>query len=166
MSELQFDGQRKGENLVFIFRRHILTARKGLIFMLIMTALGMAPLLLWPGNSYMFWVFLGCIFIGVLGLIYAYMMWYFSIYIVTDQRLRQISQKGLWKKTVVDLGIDKIQSISYQVPGFFGGIFGYGTILVQTAVGDLIISNVSKPEKVYNKLQNVTGKVNHGNSKA
>ena len=87
---------------------------------------------------------------------YGYMLWYFSIYIVTDQRIRQISQKGFFKKTVVDLGLDKIQSISYGVPGIIAGIFGYGTILIQTGVGDLVISQVARPSRIYDKLQDVS----------
>lgn len=82
------------------------------------------------------------------------MLWHFSVYVVTNERIRQIRQKGLFKRTVVDLGLDKIQSVSYDVPGFFGGVFGYGTLLVQTIAGDLVVSNVARPEKVYNKLQN------------
>jgi hypothetical protein len=31
-------------------------------------------------------------------------------------------------------------------------MFDYGTILVQTSAGDLVLSMVSKPETVYNKL--------------
>lgn len=83
------------------------------------------------------------------------MLWYFSIYVVTNERIRQIRQKGLFRKSVVDLGLDKIESISCEVPGVMGGIFGYGTLMVQTAAGDLVISSVSKPSSVYNKLQNV-----------
>ena len=81
-------------------------------------------------------------------------MWYFSIYIVTNERIRQILQKGLFKKSVVDLGLDKIQSVSVVTPGVMAGISGYGTILIQTGVGDLVISQVPKPEKIHNKLQN------------
>ena len=93
--------------------------------------------------------------IGIAGCLYSYLLWYFSVYIVTDQRIRQISQKGFFRKTVVDLGLDKIQSISYGVPGLIAGIFGYGTILIQTGVGDLVISEVKTPAKIYDKLQNV-----------
>lgn len=120
-------------------------------------------MLLWPNVSYMFWLFLGFVFLGFLGAIYAYILWYFSIYIVTDQRLRQISQKGLFKKSVVDLSLDKIQSISYGVPGLFAGLFDYGTILIQTGVGDLTISKVSHPEDIHNKLQNAVLKNTKGN---
>ena len=155
MAKLVFDGQREGEEVKFIFRRHILTAKKGLIFFLIMLVIGTIPMLIWKNNINMFWFFTSMVIIGALGMVYSYMLWYFSLYIVTDQRIRQISQKGIFKKSVIDLGLDKIQSISFGVPGIIAGIFGYGTILIQTGVGDLQISQVSKPAKIYDKLQNV-----------
>ena len=158
MSELQFDGQREGEKLKFIFRRHILTARKGALWLIMMIGLGMVPLLIWPENTDMMIVFLAGVVVGLIGFSYAYILWYFSIYIVTNERLRQVSQKGLYKKSVVDLGLDKIQSVSCHVPGVLGGIFGYGTILIQTVAGDLVISMVRKPEKIHNKLQNLVRK--------
>lgn len=159
MSELSFDGQRDGEEVQFIFRRHISTARKGLRFLIIMIILGAVPMFLWPDQSEMFWIFLGCVIIGLFGVAYAYLLWYFSIYIVTNERLRQITQKGLFKKSTVDLSLDKIQSISVATPSVFAGLFGYGTILIQTGVGDLVISQVPKPEKVHNKLQNLAMEV-------
>lgn len=155
MSKLDFDGQREGEEVKFVFRRHISVANKGIVFLIVVSGIGVLPMVMWPDQPEMFWVFLGCVMIGVLGALYAYMLWYFSIYIVTNERIRQISQKGLFKKTVVDLGLDKIQSISVSVPGAMAGINGYGTIIIQTGVGDLIISKVPKPNQIHNKLQNV-----------
>lgn len=155
MSELVFDGQREGEKVKFVFRRHFLTARKGLLWTIACLAIGTLPLFMWKGDRRMFWVFLVFVAVGLIGLFYSIILWYFSIYIVTDQRIRQVTQKGFFKKSVVDLGLDRIQSISYGVPGIIGGVFGFGTILIQTAVGDLVISMVPRPEKVYNKLQNL-----------
>lgn len=155
MTKLSFDGQREGEEVKFIFRRHISTANKGILFLIVMVGLGIVPMIMWPGDARMFWIFLGCVIVGILGLVYGYMLWYFSIYIVTNERIRQISQKGLFKKTVIDLGLNKIQSISVSTPGLIAGIMGYGTILIQTGVGDLVISKVPKPEKIHNKLENV-----------
>ena len=130
-----------------------MTARKGLLFFLIMVGIGILPMVMWPGDARMFVVFFGCFLVGALGVIYSYMLWYFSVYIVTDQRIRQVVQKGIFKKTVVDLGLDKVQSISMNVPGVFAGIFNYGTILIQTGVGDLVISMVANPKEIHNKLQ-------------
>ena len=139
----------------FVFRRHFLTAKSGVIFLILMIMIGVGLTLLWPNNMMIFEMFLALILVGVLGFLYSYMLWYFSIYIVTNQRIRQISQRGLFKKSVVDLGLDKIQSISYGVSGIRAGLMGYGTIVIQTAVGDLVISMVKNSEKIYNDLQNL-----------
>ena len=80
-------------------------------------------------------------------------MWYFTVYIVTDQRLRQVTQHGFFGKDVVELRLSKIQNISYNIPGFSGEALGFGTIIIQTVVGDLIINKVDHPENIYNKLQ-------------
>ena len=153
MTKLVFDGQREGEEVKFIFRRHFTTAKTGIIFLIVLIILGIIPLFLWKGDARMFWLFVGFVLIGFIGFLYSYMMWYFSVYIVTNQRIRQITQKGLFKKIVVDLGLDKIQSISYGITSVIGGIIGYGTILIQTGVGDLVISAVGKPAEIYEKLQ-------------
>ena len=139
----------------FVFRRHFLTAKSGVIFLILMIMIGVGLTILWPNNMMIFETFLALILVGVLGFLYSYMLWYFSIYIVTNQRIRQISQRGLFKKSVVDLGLDKIQSISYGVSGIRAGLMGYGTIVIQTAVGDLVISMVKNSEKIYNDLQNL-----------
>ena len=155
MRKMIFDGQREGEEVQFVFRRHFLTAKSGVIFLILMIMIGVGLTLLWPNNMMIFESFLALILVGVLGFLYSYMLWYFSIYIVTNQRIRQISQRGLFKKSVVDLGLDKIQSISYGVSGIRAGLMGYGTIVIQTAVGDLVISMVKNLEKIYNDLQNL-----------
>ena len=139
----------------FVFRRHFLTAKFGVIFLILMIMIGVGLTSLWPNNMMIFETFLALILVGILGFLYSYMLWYFSIYIVTNQRIRQISQRGLFKKSVVDLGLDKIQSISYGVSGIRAGLMGYGTIVIQTAVGDLVISMVKNSEKIYNDLQNL-----------
>ena len=155
MRKMIFDGQREGEEVQFVFRRHFLTAKSGVIFLILMIMIGVGLTLLWPNNMMIFETFLALILVGVLGFLYSYMLWYFSIYIVTNQRIRQILQRGLFKKSVVDLGLDKIQSISYGVNGIRAGLMGYGTIVIQTAVGDLVISMVKNSEKIYNDLQNL-----------
>ena len=155
MRKMIFDGQREGEEVQFVFRRHFLTAKSGVIFLILMIMIGVGLTLFWPNNMMIFETFLALILVGVLGFLYSYMLWYFSIYIVTNQRIRQISQRGLFKKSVVDLGLDKIQSISYGVSGIRAGLMGYGTIVIQTAVGDLVISMVKNSEKIYNDLQNL-----------
>lgn len=151
--ELAFEGQRDGEELLFVFRRHIIAMRKGFWLLFIPFAISAVPVFIWPSNIQVYLSPLVGLGIGILLFAYHFLMWYYTVYIVSNQRLRQITQKGFFGKDVVELGLSKIQSISYNVPGFTGEVLGFGTIVIQTYVGDLIINKVEHPEKIYNKLQ-------------
>lgn len=149
-----FEGQRKGEEVILVFRRHILTSARGFFFCLIWCGLGAIPMILWRDNPQVIWVTLACVIIGAINWLYSFVLWHFSYYLLTNERLRQVRQKGFFKRMVVDLELSKIMSVSYGVPGILGSIFNYGTILVQTAAGDLVLSRVSHPEEVHMELQN------------
>ncbi len=149
----QFEGQREGEELLFVFRRHIIAMRKGFYSLLIPMVIGAMPFLIWQDNFNLFWVFVGGFVFGLLLFSYHFIIWFYTYYIVTNQRIRQITQRGFFGKDVVELRLAKIQNISYNVPGFFGEMFNFGTIVIQTFVGDLVIRNVEHPDEIYNKLQ-------------
>ena len=151
--ELDFDGQRDGEELLFVFRRHIIAMRKGFYLLLIPFAVSSIPPLIWQNNLELFILPIIGLAVGLILFSYHFIMWYFTIYIVTDQRIRQITQKGFFGKDVIELRLSKIQNISYNIPGFTGEIFHFGTVVIQTFVGDLVIHKVEHPDKIYNKLQ-------------
>ncbi len=151
--QLDFDGQRDGEALLFVFRRHMIAMRKGYYLLLGPFAISSIPPLIWQTNLELFLLPIGGLVLGMILFSYHYLMWYFTVYIVTDQRIRQITQRGFFGKDVVELRLSKIQNISYNVPGFSGEMFGFGTIVIQTFVGDLVIHNVAHPDQTYNKLQ-------------
>jgi len=136
-----------------MFRRHIIAMRKGFYALLIPLALTSIPPLIWQTQLWLFLLPVGGLVLGLLLFSYYFLMWYYTYYLVTDQRIRQITQKGFFGKDVIELRLSKIQNISYNVPGFSGEIFGFGTIVIQTIVGDLVIKNVEHPDKIYNKLQ-------------
>ena len=151
----KFDGQRDGEDILFVFRRHIIAMRRGFYGLLIPFALGSIPSLISPDTLWLLWLSVGGFALGLLIFFYHWIAWYYSIFIVTNQRIQQTSQTGIFGKSVIDLSLSKIQNISYNVPGFSGEIFGFGTIVLQTYVGDLIIDKVHKPSEIYNKIQHV-----------
>ena len=153
VAQLDFEGQRPGEELLFVFRRHIIAMRKGFYLLLGPLVITAIPPLIWQDNLELFLLPVGGLALGMILFFYHWMMWYFTVYIVTSQRIRQVTQKGFFGKDVVELRLSKIQNISYNIPGFSGEIFGFGTIVIQTFVGDLVIRNVEHPEKTYNKLQ-------------
>jgi len=152
-SQSDFDGQRDGEELLFVFRRHVIAMRKGFYLLLIPFALSAIPPLIWQTNLQLFLLPILGLAIGIILFSYHFIMWYFTVYIVTDQRIRQITQHGFFGKDVVELRLSKIQNISYNIPGFSGEVFGFGTVVIQTFVGDLVINKVEHPDEIYNKLQ-------------
>jgi hypothetical protein len=156
-----FSGRRKGEEVLGVFRRHVLVARKGYYVLIAMLAIGMLPIFipLFQAAKWTGWFCLICAMIGILYLAYQYILWYYSMFILTNQRLRVISQKGFFKRTVSDLELATIASISFDTPNIFGAIFKYGTLLIQSSVGDMTILNLANPEKVYNEIQNATQEV-------
>jgi len=154
-----FEGQRPDEELLFIFRRHLISMRKGFYLLLGSLVITAIPPLIWQDNLELFLLPVFGFALGLILFFYHYTMWYFTIYVVTNQRIRQITQKGFFGKDVVELRLSKIQNISYNIPGFSGEVFGYGTIVIQTFVGDLVIRNVEHPEKTYNKLQDAVSTV-------
>jgi len=152
-AKIEFEGQRPGEQVLFVFRRHIIAMRKGFWLLLIPLVITAIPPLIWQSNLELFLLPVGGLALGLILFLYHYIMWYFTIYLVTNQRIRQVTQKGIFGKDVVELRLSKIQNISYNIPGFSGEILGFGTIVIQTFVGDLVIRNVEHPERTYNKLQ-------------
>ena len=153
--EQTFDGQREDEEVVLVFRRHIIALRKGFYSILIPFALGSLPTLINPDELRFLYVAFGGLLFGLILFFYHWVGWYFTLFILTNQRLRQTTQKGLFGKSVIDLPVSKIQNISYTIPGLTGELFGFGTIVIQTYVGDLIIDLIHHPDRVYNKLQDV-----------
>lgn len=151
--EKDFDGQREGEELLFIFRRHIIAMRKGFYGLLIPFMITSIPPLIWQDKLELFLLPLAGLGVGLFIFAYHFMMWYFTVYIVSSERLRQVTQRGFFGTDVVELRLSKVQNISYNIPGFSGEVFGYGTIVIQTFVGDLVIHKVEHPNKIYNKLQ-------------
>ncbi len=149
----QFDGQRDDEEVELVFRRHIIALRKGFYMFLGPFALSSIPPLLFSNKIELFLLPIGGFLLGAILFFYHWVGWYYTYFIITNQRLRQVSQQGLFGRSVVDLGLNKIQNISYNVPGFTGEVFGFGTIVVQTYVGDLLLDRIHHPDETYNKLQ-------------
>jgi membrane protein YdbS with pleckstrin-like domain len=158
-----FADQFDDEEVLFVFHKHPIVMRKGLIF-------GMAAWLIGPvytmiltytqPNNPPSMAFFGLslvvsILIGALILAPSWIGWHFSVFVVTDQRFIQITQKGLFHRAVADLGLQQIQSVNYEVSGLQETLLGFGTIKMQTYVGDLVIHDVHHPAKIQKQLLSI-----------
>lgn len=67
------------------------------------------------------------------GLFVIVVLYYLNIHIVTDIRVVDVDQVGLFHHVVSELHIDKIEDVTSETSGVFGTIFNYGDVYVQTA---------------------------------
>lgn len=153
--EKLFDDQFDDETVQFVFRKHPVVMRRGLIFASIAILVGTLPSLVKPELSYFFGGLAFGFFLAFLFFFPSWIAWYYSIFIVTDQRLIQITRRGLFHKTVVDMNLNQIQSMNYQISGLQETLLKFGTIMVQTYMGDLVIHDVHHPEKVQKSIAKI-----------
>lgn len=68
--------------------------------------------------------------------IYAFLVWidyYFDVWIITNERIVNIEQKGLFARQVSELKFSRVQDVTSVVDGFFPTILNFGDVYVQTA---------------------------------
>jgi len=147
-----FRGQYEDEEVLFVFRKHPVVMRRGLVLFMLAILLGTIPSFINPTLSYFYWGISAGFVLGLLLAFPSWVYWYFSVYIVTDQRFIQVSQKGFFNKNVVDLALGQIQMVNYEVKGIQETLLSFGTITVQTYVGNLVIHDVHRPGKVQHEL--------------
>lgn len=147
-----FRGQYDNEEVLYVFRKHPVVMRKGLILFMIAILLGTIPSFIKPEFSYLYGGLAAGFLLGIILLFPSWVYWYFSVYIVTDQRFVQTTQKGLFHRKVVDIAINQIQMVNYEVKGIQETMLGFGTIMIQTFIGDLVIHDVHKPAHVQHEL--------------
>ncbi|MEI7674714.1 MAG: PH domain-containing protein [bacterium] len=152
MPNKYFEDQLENEEVLYVFHKHPIVMRKGLIFFMFSLLGGTLPSLVNPQFSWFFGGIAIGFFVGIILFMPGWISWHFSVFIFTNQRLIQITQKGLFHRSVVDMGLNQIQLVNYQVSGIQETLLGSGTIMMQTFVGDLIIHDVHHPAKVQKRI--------------
>ncbi|MDE2213405.1 MAG: PH domain-containing protein [Patescibacteria group bacterium] len=73
---------------------------------------------------------------------------YLDVWIVTDERLINIDQVGLFRRDVSTTWLEKLQDVEVDVHGLFQTLFGFGTIKIFTAGEDphILITNAAHPD--------------------
>ncbi|TXG78192.1 PH domain-containing protein [Patescibacteria group bacterium] len=152
-----FDDQFPDEEMIHLFRKHPIVMRKGLIFGMLGPLVGILPASIRPelGFGWFFGGLAGGVVLGLLVFFPSWIAWYFSVFILTDQRLIQVVQKGLFRKSVVDISLSQIQMVNYEVSGVEQTLLGFGTITIQTYVGDLVVHYVHHPDRIQKTLLGV-----------
>lgn len=146
-----------GEVMVLRTRQHPLAlvkdARYGLALWLVAVALVVAVPIFTLGpplSDYVAYVALACLGIGLLIVIWQYLLWMTEEYIVTNRRMLKVN--GLINKRSADSSLEKINDAILTV-NLWGRIFNYGDLDILTASDQTVdsyhmLNNVRQFKKV------------------
>ena len=79
---------------------------------------------------------------------YSYFIdFYLDLLVVTNDRLIDIEQVGLFSRTVSEIDLYQVQDIISQVTGFVPSLLNYGTLTIQMAgpLGQVVVRDVPNP---------------------
>jgi hypothetical protein len=157
-----FKEQFEDEETLLVFRKHPIVMRKGLILAAFGMLVGPLYTLILtyvkknnpPTLSFFFISLLASLALAMILIFPWWVRWYFSVYIMTNKRFIQ-QNRSLLQVNVVDIGLDQLQMINYQIAGLEETVLRFGTIIVQTYVGDLVIKQVHHPERIQTKMVHI-----------
>lgn len=153
------------EKVVFLLRRHPLTF---LADVALIAVLGAVPVALYFGIQRLAPAFLTDRFmrpaIVLLGSGYVLVIWtffmtrfvdyYLDTWIVTNDKILNVEQNGLFSRTVSELDLAKVQDVTSEVKGIVPTIFNYGNLYIQTAgeVERFIFEQVPHPDDIRKQI--------------
>jgi len=84
----------------------------------------------------------------------AFMDWYLDIWVVTDERIVDVNQSGVFGREIGELQLSKIQDVNVEQRGLFATVLRYGKIRVQSA-GEKVefeFDGLAHPNEVQKKI--------------
>lgn len=162
--EIRFPGQHDDEQVVLFLRRHwfiffvhilsVLGAILGLVLIYFFFILATGE---FSQTEYydllLFIESLGTLFVWNLFFI-LWLDFYLDAWIVTNERIININQRGFFNREISELKLTKIQDVTSEIVGFIPTILSYGDIYVQTAgeVERFVFRQIPNPNEVKNMI--------------
>ena len=154
---LRFDTQDTEEKILVLLRRHPITnvgwilTTLALIFVPFFLVFFNVNLL--PGNfvfvTVLFW------YVFLFGFAFEkFLVWYFNVFLITDERVIDYDFYSLLYKRVSAAKIDNIEDVTFEMGGVASSLINYGNVFIQTAAEtrEIEFHNVPKPELVVKLL--------------
>ncbi|MFC1687816.1 PH domain-containing protein [Patescibacteria group bacterium] len=103
--------------------------------------------------------FVSLILIGIFSAFRATYIYSLNAFLISDRRIIDIDQHGIFHKTISESPYHNIQDVSVRVKGIGQTLFHFGSVMIQTAgtTANLELHNVKNPEVV----QEVIGRLAH-----
>ncbi len=166
----RFPNQQEDENILIFLRRHWIVVFKFFIlfvllvvFVLVLDVATYYFTNIWEGQISYSLIILGnsAYFLFVMLFTFAnFVDYYLDVWIVTNKRILNIEQKGLFSRVVSEKEIVRMQDVTSEVHGFLATFFNYGNIYIQTAgtKGRFIFKQVPDAASVAQEISNLVTK--------
>jgi len=138
-----FTGQRENEEVIEVIHRHWLNINLQFLMLFFFTAVTLGVMFILP---FFFPVLLGAYTVSLFHFventfflciwIFSFLIWidyYFDVWIITNERIVNIEQKGLFNRYISELNFRNIQDVATVVEGIVPTMFNFGEVSVQTA---------------------------------
>lgn len=104
------------------------------------------------GGEFSLFAFLYLLWLLILWIVVT-LIWtdyYLDVWYVTNQRIIDVEQRGLFNRKISTFRLDMIQDTTIEVPGIIATLIGYGDIHIQTAGQDekFTLKGVNNPARV------------------
>lgn len=153
--DVTFDVQHDDEPVLLLLRQHPIVTIPGILITLL---LAIGPFVLLPYFPILSFLPDNFRFIAVLGwytMVFGYafeqfLVWFFNIYIITDERIIDVDFYNLLFKKISEAQIENIEDITASNSGLLQSIIDYGGVRIQTAaeIPQLEFENVPHPDRV------------------
>lgn len=159
-----FDTQEKGEKIILMLRQHLVT-QLGAVLEIV--SLILLPLFIGPVLGLLKFDIFGVLaarqifWIGVFWYLftfgfafYKFIHWYFNVYILTNERIVDFDFRGILHIETAYANLNQIQDVAPKIIGFFGTVFHFGNVYIQTAAErpEFEFHRVEKPDEVARKI--------------
>jgi len=87
---------------------------------------------------------------------YTWIDFYMDMAIITDDRLIDISQHGIFHRAIAEVSLLRVQDVNASTKGIFQTIFNFGRVDVETAgdIPNFVLDNRPKPFEIARVVQN------------
>lgn len=141
--DVHFPGQHEGERVILVLRRHPFVFFLTVVYFALLTLVPIVIRLLVPADVTPApgGIFHGLLILAVsayylslwLFFLFAWVDYYLDLWIVTDERIVNIEQAGLFNRTIAEQRIIRVQDATSEVKGLLPTFLNYGHVFVQTA---------------------------------
>lgn len=163
--KIYFPSQNPNEKIILLLRRHWFVFYK---FILIYILVGLAPVVFYLANDYLGIKLIGGEISRALSILLVsvfYLFWWLlafrqfadlwlDVWMVTDERAVDVSQKGLFSRTISELKLFQIQDVTADVRGLLPTFLHYGNVYIQTAgeEGRFVFEQIPHPYEVTREI--------------